>query len=117
MKQVMKASEDITLSYHGNTKMVKAVKRYNGKNSIHLLTYSQKGRLRTDLCIYLNEEYNFEDSIGDIYQWIEDIDIGIPTHKKNVRKVYLVPDITFTNHDNLQNGDIHVPIESSMQQK
>ena len=68
------------------------------------------------MCVYLNEEEykTLEDSIGEIYQWIEDI--GIPTCKKNVLKVYAVPDITFTNHDNLQNGDMHVPNESVMQQ-
>ena len=93
--QVMKASKDITLNYHGNTKVVKALKRDNGKYSVHLLTYTQKGRLRTDLCIYLNgEEYNkLEDCIGDIYQWIQDIDIGVPTHKK-ICKMYAVPNKT-----------------------
>ena len=94
--QVMKASENITLNYHGNTKVVKALKRDNKKYNIHLLTYIWKGRLRMDLCIYLNEEeYNkLEDSIGDIYQWIQDINIGIPTHKKMYAKCMQYPDKT-----------------------
>ena len=82
----MNASEDMTLKYHANKKVVKALKRYNGKYSIHLLTHSLKGRVRKDLCVYLNdEEYKkLEDSIGEIYQWIEDF--GIPTHKKMYSK-------------------------------
>ena len=34
IKEVMKAGEDMTLKYHANTKVVKALKRYNGKYSI-----------------------------------------------------------------------------------
>ena len=83
----MKAGKDMTLKYHTNTKVVKALKRYNRKYSVHLLTHSLKGRVRKDLCVYLNEEEykKLEDSIGEIYQWIEDI--GIPTHKKCTQSV------------------------------
>ena len=73
------------LKYHANTKVVKALKRDNGKYSIHLLTYSLKGMVRMDLCVYLNEEYkNLEDSMGEINQWIEDT--GIPNCKKMYSK-------------------------------
>ena len=82
INKAMKASKDMTLKYHADTKVVKALKGDNGKYSIHLLMYSGKGTVRTDLCIYLNgEEYKkLEDSVGEINQWIKDI--GIPTHKK-----------------------------------
>ena len=91
IKEAMKAGKDMTLKYHANTKVVKALKRDNGKYSIHLLTHSLKGWVRKDLCIYLNEEEykKLEDSIGEIYQWIEDI--GIPTHKKMYSKCMQYP--------------------------
>ena len=78
----MKAGKNLTLKYHANTKVVKALKGDNGKYSIHFLTHSLKGKVRMDLCIYLNEEEynNLEPSISEINQWIQDI--GIPTHKK-----------------------------------
>ena len=63
---------------------------------------------------YLNEEeYNIlEHSISEINQWM--LDIGIPTHKK----MYSIMSMQYlTNHDNLQNGDMHVPNESVLQQK
>ena len=84
----MEDGKDMTLKYHANMKVVKALKRDNGKYSIHLFTYSLKGMVRMDLCIYLNEEEykKLEDSIGEINQWIEDI--GVPTHKRNVLKMY-----------------------------
>ena len=66
----MEAGKDMTLKYHANTKVVKALKRDNGKYSVHLLTYSLKGMVRMDLCVYLNEEEykKLEDSIGEINQ-------------------------------------------------
>ena len=78
----MKASENLILKYHANTKVVKALKGDNGKYNIPLLMHSLKGKMQTDLCIYLNEEEynNLEHSISEINQWIQDI--GIPTHKK-----------------------------------
>ena len=93
---------DVTLKYHANTKVVKALKGYNGKYSIHLLMYSLKGMVRMDLCVYLNEEEykKLEDSIGEINQWIEDI--GVPTHKRNVLKMYRWK-ITFAKKMNRMN--------------
>ena len=88
INKAMEAGEDITLKYHANTKVVKALKRDDRKYSIHLLTYSLKGMVRMDFCVYLNEEEykKLEDSIGEINQWIEDI--GVPTHRRNVLKMY-----------------------------
>ena len=88
INKAMEASEDMTLMYCANMKLVKALKRDNGKYSKHLLMYSLKGMVRMDLYVYLNEkEYKkLEDSIGEINQWIEDI--GVPTHKRNVLKMY-----------------------------
>ena len=87
----MKAGKDMTLKFHANMKMVTALKRDNGKYSIHLLMYTLKGMVRMDLCVYLNEEEykKLEDSIGEINQWIEDI--GIPTHK-NCTQIVLMED-------------------------
>ena len=77
----MKAGKNLTLKYHANTKVVKALKGDNRKYSIHLLMHSLKGKVRTALCIYLNEEKynNLEHFVSEINQWIQDI--GIPTHK------------------------------------
>ena len=88
INKAMKVSEDMTLKYHANMKVVKALERDNEKYSIHLLTYSLKGMVTMDLCIYLNEEEykKLEDSISEINQWIEDT--GIPTRKRNVLKMY-----------------------------
>ena len=92
INKTMKASENLTLKYHANTKVVKALKGDNRKYHIHLLVHSLKGKVRMDLCIYLNDKYNnLEHSVSEIKQWIQDI--GIPTHKKNVlNNVYAVPD-------------------------
>ena len=38
INKVMKDSEEMMLKYHANTKVVKALKRDNGKYSVHLLT-------------------------------------------------------------------------------
>ena len=80
INKVMKASENLTLKYHANTKVVKALKGDNRKYSMYLLMHSLKGKVRMDLCIYLNEEEynNLEHSISEINQWIQDI--SIPTH-------------------------------------
>ena len=88
INKAMEACKDMTLKYHANMKVVKALKRDNRKYSIHLLTYSLKGMVRMDLCIYLNEEEykKLEDSVGEINQWIEDT--GVPTCKRNVLKMY-----------------------------
>ena len=68
--KMIKAGKNLTLKYHANTKVVKALKGDNGKYSIHLLMHSLKGKVRMDLCVYLNEEEykNLEDSISEINQ-------------------------------------------------
>ena len=104
----MKAGKDMTLKYHANTKVVKALKRDNRKYSVHLLTRSLKGRVRMDLCVYLNEEEykKLEDSIGEINKWIEDI--GIPTHKKMCSKCtqYLTSPLSINPNVTLCHGNI-----------
>ena len=56
---------------------------------------------------------NLEHSISEINQWIQDIGIGVPSHKK----MYSIMSIQYlTNHHNLQNGDMcGVPNESVLQ--
>ena len=68
IQEVMKKGLEDTFKYHANTKVVKVLKRDNGKYSVHLLTYTLKGIVRTDLCVYLNEEEygELEKSTGQI---------------------------------------------------
>ena len=105
INKVMEASEDMTLKYHANMKVVTALQRVNGKYSTHLFTYSLKGMVRMDLYVYLNEEEykKLEDSIGKINQWIEGI--GVPTHKRNVLKMYRWK-ITFAKKNEQNEYDI-----------
>ena len=88
IQEAMKKGIDDTFRYHANTKVARVLGRENGKYSVHLLTYTMKGNVRTDLCVYLNEEEyaELEKSVGQINQWIETI---VPAKKKSVLKGYV----------------------------
>ena len=70
--------------YHGNIKVAIVVHRDNGSYQVHLMTYSVKGSLRRDLCVYLTqEEYEaLENHISDINHATELTTPSTSTNKK-----------------------------------
>ena len=70
IQEAMKKSVEDTFKYHANTKVAKVLTRENGKHSVHLLTYTLKSIVRTDLYVYLNEEeyVELDKCIGQINQ-------------------------------------------------
>ena len=56
IQEAMKKGVEDNSKYHANTKVAKVLTRENGKYNVHLLTYTLKAIVRTDLCVYLKEE-------------------------------------------------------------
>ena len=88
IQEAMKKGVEDTFKYHANTKVVKVLTRESGKYSVHLLTYTLKGIVRKDLCVYLNQKQygELEKCIDQINQWIEKV---VPSKKKTVLKGYV----------------------------